>query len=102
MRLPRSEAAMKCDRAQVVKEHAVPQQVIVNMLENMPNPTRRKVRNLLTKLWRVTLVTREEDERLRSLGLRFKMPDDWDGKDPWARYKAAGIKLTREALAQGA
>lgn len=104
MNLPRSTAAMGItDRSELIVEHAVPRQVIVNELLAMNNPTRIKVRNLLRKYWRVILVTREEDRLLngKGVGLRYAMTPDWDGKDPWARYRAVGIKLTKKALQQG-
>jgi len=39
------------------------------------------------------VVTRAEDQRLNSLGLRSRMPAGWDGMDPFARYRVAGIEL---------
>ena len=42
----------------------------------------------LWRLFRVRLVTKAEDRRLVEAGLRFKMPEDWNGEDPWARYRA--------------
>ena len=39
------------------------------------------------------LVTTEEHKRLSDAGLRSKMPKDWDGKDPFARYKIVGIEV---------
>ena len=49
----------------------------------------------LWRLFRVRLVTKAEDRRLVEAGLRFKMPEDWNGEDPWARYRAVEIKLPR-------
>ncbi len=39
------------------------------------------------------LITKEEDEHLNKAGYRNKMPSEWDGRDPLARYKAVGIEL---------
>jgi hypothetical protein len=38
--------------------------------------------------WHVATITKEEDARLPR-----DMPDDWDGKNVFARYEAVGIKL---------
>lgn len=37
-------------------------------------------------------VTREEDALLRANKLHSRMPEDWDGKDKFARYIACGIR----------
>jgi hypothetical protein len=38
-------------------------------------------------------VTKAEDDRLNELGLRQAMPESWDKRDKWARYKAAKIEI---------
>ena len=47
------------------------------------------IADLLTRYWRIAIVTREEDQKL----LRTKMPDDWDFDDTLKRYSEAGIVL---------
>jgi len=89
--MPRSKAAEKADLKNCDVEHVVPQMVIVNILMDRPDLTKRKVGNILKKYFYVMLVTKEEHERLNSSGLRSKMPEDWDGKDVWARYRQVGI-----------
>jgi len=95
-RIPMSKAAEIVPKDQVQVEHAVPQQLIVNMLMDMEPLTKRRISNLLRKLFRVRTVTKEEHSRLNGMGLRSKMPDDWNGKDPWARYDAAGIECEKD------
>ena len=73
-------------------EHAVPLMWIVNELMKMNLPTKIRVRNLLRKYFRVLLVTKEEHRKLNASGFRSTMPQDWDRRDPWARYTAVGIK----------
>jgi len=74
-------------------EHAVPRSVIINLLLDIANPTEGKIRHCLEKYYRVCLVTKGEHENLSKLKLRSKMPDNWDRKDPYARYKVAGIRV---------
>lgn len=95
-KIPLSKLAEHAPKSQIQVEHAVPQQVIVNMLMDMEQPDTGSVSALLRKLFRVRRVTKAEHDRLSELGLRSKMPDDWDGEDPWARYDAAGIDCQRD------
>ena len=91
--IPRSKAATGKSISDCEVEHAVPQMVIVNMLMEMSPLTKQKVKNILEKYFKVLLVTREEHELLNASGLRSTMPVDWDKKDPYARYRKAGIKF---------
>jgi hypothetical protein len=97
-RIPRSKAALKKPLSECRVEHAVPFTVIVNCLMDMKHLTARAVTNILKKWYSVMLVTHHEDVRLRKKGLRFKMPDNWDKKDIFARYKAVGIKVTSKRI----
>ena len=89
--LPRSEAAEHEDVKNCDVEHVVPMMEIVNMLMDMKSISTSKVEELLSKYFRVLLVTKEEHQRLNSSGLRSKMPQDWNRTDVWARYRAVGI-----------
>jgi len=51
------------------------------------------VAQLLKEVDVFALVTREEDERLNAAGLRFRVPEDWDCKNPLALYRAAGVAV---------
>ena len=53
----------------------------------------KEAESILKKYYRVCVVTVSEHKKLSNLTLRSKMPDDWDYKDPYARYKKAGIKI---------
>ena len=92
MKIPRSTEAAEKDLRECVVEHVVPQMEIINMLMEMNPITKMKVEGLLKKYFRVLLVTFEEHNRLNSSGLRSKMPEDWDKKDVWARYRRVGIE----------
>jgi hypothetical protein len=85
---------MKKPLGECVVEHVIPQQVIVNRLMDMNPPTKSAVSKLLKRWYHVRLVTREEHERLTKLKLRYTMPSEWDGKEVFARYDAAGIRCS--------
>lgn len=50
------------------------------------------IEKILKKYFRVLRVTEKEHKRLNASGLRYKMPQNWDKKDVWARYKNVGIE----------
>ena len=95
-KIPMSKAAKTAPKDQIQVEHAVPQQPIVNMLMDMEPLSEEGVGDVLTRLFRVRRVTKDEHARLEAKGLRSKMPERWNGRDPWARYDAAGIKCPRD------
>jgi hypothetical protein len=73
-------------------EHAVPQKELIRMI-SASDLEPAEVWRLLTTYLVTYYVTKEEHDRLKDLGLQSKMPDDWDGVDPLARYRAAGIDV---------
>ena len=75
-------------------EHAVPLKVIVDLLLNLNSPNNSKIENLLKSLYRVCIVSKKEHKRLTEANLRSEMPIDWNGKDPYARYKKVGIECS--------
>ena len=77
----------------LIHEHVVPRKVLREKLFSITSPTKRKVCNILSKYCVGVVVTNDEDKELNSLGLRATMPKDWDGKDIWARYSVAKIKI---------
>lgn len=73
-------------------EHVVPRRVIISLLLDTVDVHEDRVRSAL-QLCVGAVVTKEEDRQLNSVGLRRRMPHDWDGVDVFARYKVAGIEL---------
>jgi hypothetical protein len=71
----------------------MPKKLVIGLLLKMSSPTTSSVYQLLDSYCKGAVITRTEDAALNSLGLRSKMPSDWDEKDLWARYKAAKILL---------
>ncbi len=90
--IPKSKKALNKKLSECEVEHVVPQMEIVNMLMDMEPLIKNEVENILQKYFKVLLVTKEEHEKLNSSGLRSKMPEDWNKKDVWARYKEVGIE----------
>lgn len=90
--IPRSKAAIGKNLSDCEVEHVIPQMEIVNMLMDMNPLSKKAVEELLSNYFRVLLVTKDEHQRLNASGLRSKMPQNWDRKDVWARYKIVGIE----------
>lgn len=76
-----------------IHDHAVPKKVLMDLLFRVNSPTAESVRCFFEAYCFGAVITKAEDEALNRLGLRSKMPTNWNGKDPWARYKAAGIAI---------
>ena len=92
-----SEAAARCGDTKLLRhDHAVPRKLLLDWLLNLRSPTQDSIQALLDAYCKAAVIIKSEDALLNRLGLRSKMPSDWDGKDPWARYKAAGIVLCRK------
>ena len=75
-----------------IAEHSIPKNIIVRKLLEKEN-TKANAKNILEKYLHLLVITKEEDDKLRKAKLFKNMPDDWDGKDPYARYKKVGIEL---------
>ena len=73
-------------------EHIVPKKVLLKMLFDLATPSTSAVRAVLDRFCVGIVVIKAEDERLNQAGLRSRMPEDWDEQDPWARYRAVGIR----------
>ena len=76
----------------LVKDHAVPVKIISEMLKQVNCPSEASVEKLLLSFYRLGVLTHEEDKTLNQLNLKSAMPNDWDGKNVFARYEKAGIQ----------
>lgn len=74
-------------------EHSKPMNLLIKELRI--DPTINKIHTVLES-YHVTIITREEDRLLTKAKLNSKMPLDWDGKDPYARYHAVGIVVIKQ------
>lgn len=79
----------------LVHEHLVPKRVLVDAIIDEIEKTPDSIYDYLERFCIGVVVTKDEDARLNAAGLRSKMPENWDTKDPWARYNAVGIKVER-------
>ena len=91
-----AEAARAGQEEKQIHDHAVPKKVLMEFLLRMSRPTPEEVERFFESYCFGAVITKAEDDALNKLGLRSKMPSDWDGIDPWARYKAAKIVLITE------
>lgn len=74
-------------------EHVVPKRYILEKLFSLSSPTTEEVYRVLSTYCIGAVVTRDEDRRLAKMGLRSKMPTNWDEKNIWARYDLAEIEM---------
>lgn len=72
-------------------EHIVPRKILIEKLLNLEGIKKETVFSILKTFCIGVVVTKSEDLRLNVCKLKSSMPPDWDGEDPWARYKCAGI-----------
>ncbi len=87
-----SVAATKGPRS-LVYDHSIPFNYTLERLIGLPDVNQQTVRACLSECLITCTITKEEDERLNRAGLRHKMPDDWDGVNPLARYQAVNIQI---------
>ena len=79
----------------IVYDHAIPFRYIQEELLNLDIITEDSVGSVLTRFGFACILTKEEDGLLNKAGLGRKMPIDWNGKDPLARYKKLNIEVTK-------
>jgi hypothetical protein len=78
-------------------DHAIPFSFIQQKLLTAEHLTISDLKEILQRFIVVCIITKEEDQLLNSMGLTRKMPENWDGKNPLARYEAAKIELVNNA-----
>ena len=83
-------------------DHAIPRNVLAKMfLEKQPPLSAAKALKLLRKFCDAVVITKKEDKSFGKIGLRQKMPKGWNWtKNPYARYKAVGIKVSKDNLSK--
>jgi len=94
------EALNHTDKKLVTKEHVVPLKVITKKLLDIgSNCTKEEITSILDKYLVFATITKEEDKRIRSIGLNSKMAEGFYKQnhkyydDVFCRYKAANIKV---------
>ncbi|EGR0237937.1 hypothetical protein M2G59_21225 [Vibrio vulnificus] len=73
-------------------EHGVPVSVIRDEVLKLVKPSALDVASVIYQLTALAVITNEEDSRINKLGLRSKMPPNWNG-NKWIRYQLANIDL---------
>ena len=78
----------------LVKDHAIPLKKLESLLKELPDQNKNSagVRIFLEGHYRLGVLTQTEHQQLNGR-LKAEMPEDWDGLDLRARYKAVDIKL---------
>ena len=87
------EKVNKKDYTRLIFEHMIPKHKYIQKpcmeMAMKNNLDQNKVRELINKDWKIAIITKEENSRLRGR----TMPKDWDGEDIFRRYNDAGIQL---------
>lgn len=80
------------------REHAVPVNVLIEMMNELRPATKENMRSLLSNFLISVLITKEEQSAIdhRDLDLRSKMPIGWDRTNAFVRFKDAGIEVVEE------
>lgn len=87
----RSQSAESGDRE---IDHAIPVHILCDRIMNTQDLDRTKLTGIVADwLVAVELTPQEHRQVLQEHGLASRMPNDWDGLDPLARYRVAGIQL---------
>jgi hypothetical protein len=88
-----AEAVLQGTNAErLIKDHAVPIAVLRKILIERQPQGKAEIRDLLIQHYRLGVLTKSEDDALSAGGLRSRMPGNWCGNDPLARYSACGIE----------
>ncbi|GAB6422939.1 hypothetical protein bcgnr5378_04770 [Bacillus cereus] len=98
-----SERALEClmkgkwDSKELQYDHMIPKSKYIKDVceEAAMNGTATFdfIYEVLVKYFWVATIHKDENDHLTKLGLKSKMPSDWDGNDIFARYESAGIVL---------
>ena len=81
----------------LIVDHAVPLVVMVERLFELgADLSREGIRRHLNRWYLLGLLTNAEDVTLNRLGLRSRIPANWDGDDLTARYREAAIATAAE------
>jgi hypothetical protein len=86
-----SVAARGLSKSQIILEHGTPRTELTRLFLKAYHAgelTEELAQNLMLKHWDIVHITREEDLRLNSLGLRSKLMES-----PLDRWKMAGIEF---------
>jgi hypothetical protein len=93
---PRSQWSDDYKKNRLIIDHTVPIKVIRDKLfckdRKHEYSCRDNLKQFLERFVRHGVLTAEENARLDLLGMNSKMPADWNGVDPYARYQVAKLQ----------
>lgn len=75
-------------------DHSIPFSIVQEQLLSLNDVSLKTVEQILDSKLIACTITKEEDALLNKAGLNSKMPENWDGVDPLARYREVNIKIT--------
>ena len=97
-RYKRSRFYGKSKSPSYVYEHSIPCSLVRRKLMKVKNDFESHLK-VLIQAGPVVMITREEDEKLNSYGLKSVMPQGWEwGYDTFDRYKKVGIEISSKML----
>lgn len=85
-------AKLPSDKSKVY-DHAIPLASWLPGLLHAGGLEATEVQAQLERCYHIRIITEDENRVLNAMGLRSRMPLDWDGIDVEARYRKAGIEL---------
>jgi hypothetical protein len=81
----------------MIRDHAVPLAELARKLRALDDPTPAAIEACLRQFYLVGIITYEQNKKLNDAGLGARMPDGWNGADPYARYTKVGIRKAERA-----
>ena len=90
-----SKNAINLDRSNVIHDHVVPHNIVMGKLLKLNPINETNLKSIIYKYLVICKITKEEDRKLNSAGLKSKMPMDWneDTDSIFARYEKVGIEI---------
>jgi hypothetical protein len=77
-----------------IYDHSIPFIYLQNKLLSLNQLNTDNIKKLLDKYTLTTIITKDENTILNK-ELKSKMPNNWDGKNPLARYDSVGIDVVK-------
>lgn len=90
-----SAEANGLDRQYVIHEHVIPHRIVMKKLLDLHPLTDENIMFVLKRYYIICKITKEEDGRLSNVGLKKKMPPEWNEEDGcvFARYKHREVNI---------
>ena len=89
------------EKGVLVGDHCVPLKSIIDYIDEYKRKDTTnnfEIKNFLENHLEIVMITKEENDLLRSNGLNSEMPEEWDYFDNrYARYEKLGIELAEES-----